>query len=252
MKPLVVLALVILAPPAFATGELEPGADVAAPPPGSEAQAAEAPGEGQRSADAPPQPAQERTEQAEQPADAPQASPAGQARAEPAETAEPEPEPAPAGRVARAAFTTAVVDREPTATVDRLTTDSGEVLFFTELVGLNGQTVAHRWEFQGEVVAEVEFDVGGPRWRVHSSKQLQPGWTGRWTVHVVDGAGRVLHSAAFDYVPAPASTESKPEAEPAGAVPVPAAPEDGAAEDGAAEDSAEPDAFRPAGAPQPE
>ena len=48
-------------------------------------------------------------------------------------------------------------------------------------------------------MAEVSFDVGGNRWRIHSSKNLQPIWLGKWTVTVVDDEQRVLATHEFDY-----------------------------------------------------
>jgi hypothetical protein len=47
----------------------------------------------------------------------------------------------------------------------------------------------------------VPFVVSGPRWRVYSTKELEPGWTGKWTVRVEDESGRVLHTQSFSYVP---------------------------------------------------
>lgn len=118
------------------------------------------------------------------------------------------PEAAPTGEVARATFTSEVVDREPVDTIDRLSTDHVQILFFTELRGLRGQTVTHRWEHGGEVLAEVPFEVGGDRWRVFSSKKLLPGWVGEWSVAVLDSEGRVLAARSFEYVATPpASSE---------------------------------------------
>ncbi len=105
-------------------------------------------------------------------------------------------------RVTRSQFTSAVRDREPVDRVDVLTNDRRRVYFFTELHGLAGQTVTHRWSWQGRVMAEIRFPVGGPRWRVWSSKNLLPAWTGTWEVSVLDGQGRVLHRARLRYVPA--------------------------------------------------
>jgi hypothetical protein len=58
------------------------------------------------------------------------------------------------------------------------------------------------WERDGAEVARVPFYVGGARWRVYSSKQLDPEWTGEWSVTVVDESGRELHQEGFSYVPA--------------------------------------------------
>lgn len=101
--------------------------------------------------------------------------------------------------VARAVFTTGIKDREP---VDSVTTVSGtqtKVYFFTEIRGLSGHTVTHRWEFGGKPMASVEFHIGGPRWRVWSSKTLLPRWKGDWQVAVVDQDGKVLDTKTFSY-----------------------------------------------------
>lgn len=91
--------------------------------------------------------------------------------------------------VARAQFTTAIEDREPVDQVHRLGTEHDRVVFFTELRGLEGRRVTHRWVHDGEVEARVDFEVGGPRWRVWSSKDLIPEWSGTWIVEVVDDEG---------------------------------------------------------------
>lgn len=104
--------------------------------------------------------------------------------------------------IARAQFTTAVVDHEPTDNITTLTNDHSTVYFFTEIVGAQGETYTHRWEYEGQQMAEVTFNVGGPRWRVYSSKNLKPEWTGTWTVTVLDSAGNPVKVASFDLVEA--------------------------------------------------
>ena len=116
------------------------------------------------------------------------------------------PAPLPPDAVARAQFTSEVVSREPTDSLDQLSTEHDRVFFFTEFVGLQGHSLVHRWEYGGEVMANVPFEVGGPRWRVYSSKTLAPEWIGEWTVTVLDEAGRVLARHTLEYmqpVPAP-------------------------------------------------
>ena len=101
--------------------------------------------------------------------------------------------------VARAVFTSAVQNREPTDTVTSLSNTNNKIYFFSELTGLGGQTVTHRWEYQGKTMGEVKFDVGGPRWRVWSSKTLLPQWTGEWRVSIIDGAGNKVGEGTFNY-----------------------------------------------------
>jgi hypothetical protein len=112
---------------------------------------------------------------------------------------------APTGKVSRSAFTSEIADREPVDQITALENDATSIYFFSELVGLEGQTVVHRWEHNGEMLAEVPFEVGGPRWRVYSSKKLDPLWLGEWSVRVVDGAGNELSLDRFTYSEAEAA-----------------------------------------------
>ena len=94
--------------------------------------------------------------------------------------------------VERSQFTTAIVDREPTDNVVTLTNNSDKIYFFSELANLKGHTITHRWEYQGKLMAEIKFDVKSNHWRVYSSKNIKPGWTGEWTVELVDENGTPL------------------------------------------------------------
>jgi hypothetical protein len=105
--------------------------------------------------------------------------------------------PVPDAYVARAVFTSAVVNREPVDQVVSLDENATEVSFFTDLRNLQGRTVIHRWEFEGEVISEVNIQVGGPRWRAYSIKSLNPGEEGKWTVFVIDESGWPLHASIF-------------------------------------------------------
>ena len=103
------------------------------------------------------------------------------------------------GSVVRSAFTREIDEREPMENLQNLTNDNVQVKFFTELRDMSGQTAIHRWEYDGKVVAEVEFNVKGPRWRVWSSKSFVPQWTGNWKVSIVNGAGEVISEKTLSY-----------------------------------------------------
>jgi len=105
------------------------------------------------------------------------------------------------GRVTRASFTSEIIDREPQDSITRLSNEHFGIVFFTELRDLDGQTVSHVWGREGAEMARVLFVVNGPRWRVYSTKKLEPSWTGEWTVRVEDESGRVLHTESFSYTP---------------------------------------------------
>jgi len=103
--------------------------------------------------------------------------------------------------VSRSAFTTAIQDREPVDQVQKLQADKDKIYFFTEIRGMSGHTVSHKWMFNGQEMATVSFNIGADRWRTWSSKTLSPSWLGKWTVDVVDEGGNVLAQESFDYVP---------------------------------------------------
>lgn len=96
------------------------------------------------------------------------------------------------GVVARSIFTTLIDNREPVDKVKQVPEQTNDVFYFTELRDMAGQTAKHRWEYKGKVVAEVKFNVRGPRWRVWSKKSFTPGWAGDWKVSVVNGADEVI------------------------------------------------------------
>lgn len=103
-------------------------------------------------------------------------------------------------RVARGLFSTNIIDREPVDQVIILTNAVKQIYFYTDLRNYQGQTITHRWEFEGKLVTEKKFEVGGARWRVYSHKDLNPTMIGTWTVVVSDGRGWPVYAAIFQYV----------------------------------------------------
>ncbi|MBE9516532.1 MAG: DUF2914 domain-containing protein [Proteobacteria bacterium] len=117
------------------------------------------------------------------------------------------------GKVARANFASAIEDREP---IDKLTESSNnKIYYFTELRDMEGQSVTHRWEHDGKVVAEVPFEIRGNRWRVYSSKRMIPELKGEWKASVIgsDGATLSMNTITMDNIQAeeqaaPAATDT--------------------------------------------
>jgi hypothetical protein len=103
------------------------------------------------------------------------------------------------GIVTRADFTSGVIDREPIDSLTEVTNDRRTIAFFTELRNMSGESISHRWEYKGQVMADVPFQVGGPRWRVWSTKKMHEFWLGDWTVSVVGADGSVLETKSFRY-----------------------------------------------------
>ncbi len=103
------------------------------------------------------------------------------------------------GHVGRAIFTTEIDDREPQDNIRELPNTYRKIYYFTELRDMAGQTVTHRWTYKGRTMAKIRFKVRGSRWRVYSSKALEPHLVGQWKASVVDSSGRTLSSGSFRY-----------------------------------------------------
>jgi hypothetical protein len=110
---------------------------------------------------------------------------------------------APSGTVKRAVFCTGVTEREPVDEVATLAAPAAQVYFFTEIIGMAGKTVTHKWSLDGSAMGEVPISIGADRWRCYSVKTLAPTMTGTWTVTVVDGEGMTLVEKTVTYTAAP-------------------------------------------------
>ncbi|HBF09472.1 MAG: hypothetical protein CMD81_04190 [Gammaproteobacteria bacterium] len=73
-------------------------------------------------------------------------------------------------------------------------------VFFTQLTGLNGQTVSHNWYYDDVLAASVKIKVGSDSWRASSNKRVDLGTLGQWKVEVVDAQGQVLARQSFNVV----------------------------------------------------
>ena len=100
--------------------------------------------------------------------------------------------------VLRALLTTGIENREPVDEIVSLDKNRERIYFFTELTGMKGKVIKHRWEFQDKVMGVVNFNVGSDQWRCYSSKNLSPEWTGIWTVTIVDEKDNVLTQTYFE------------------------------------------------------
>jgi hypothetical protein len=134
-------------------------------------------------------------------------------------------------QITRAAFTSAISGREP---VDQLTHISAgqQVYYFTELVGLQGHVINHKWERNGAFQLGLQFPVSGSPWRVNSSKSISVNLPGVWTVTVQNDDGSILRRdtlvvdpamPAPTAMPAAPSVQSPPAIQPAPAVQPPPA-----------------------------
>ena len=127
------------------------------------------------------------------------------------------------GSVVRSIFTTGVQNREPVDKLNNSASDTKQVFYFSELRDMSGQMATHRWEHDGKVIAEVKFNVRGPRWRVWSSKSFVPSWAGDWKVSVVNGAGETISEELISLSGIPHQNVT-PESEAAATAPIESSP----------------------------
>ena len=102
--------------------------------------------------------------------------------------------------ISKAVFALDIKDRAPINIIEELDNSLGKIYFFTNIRNLQGQRVKHRWIYNNKVMAEVDFNVNGPRWRVWSSKNLWPTWLGEWTVEVLNSKDEVFFKKEFNYI----------------------------------------------------
>lgn len=78
--------------------------------------------------------------------------------------------------------------------------EGSRLFFFTQITNMAEQTVAHKWYFEGQEVAQIEINVGSSSWRASTNKLITPNTLGAWRVDAVDANGRVLASQPFEMV----------------------------------------------------
>ena len=100
--------------------------------------------------------------------------------------------------VSRSAFTREIVAREPAEASVEFPSDVGEVYFFTQILDAGkSEEIVHRWDYNGETVAEVSLHVEGPSWPTWSSKKVMPHQLGAWSVTVITAEGDAIETANF-------------------------------------------------------
>ena len=71
-----------------------------------------------------------------------------------------------------------------------------KLYFFTEVNGLKGKMVRHKWYFQNQLQADVELSIFADRYRTYSSKNIAALQLGEWRVELV-AEGKTLASKQF-------------------------------------------------------
>jgi hypothetical protein len=108
--------------------------------------------------------------------------------------------------VALAQFTTKISKRYPADNVALHQAPHQAITFFTEVQGLAGRILTHRWIYQGRVQYQADFKIRGASWKSWSTQMLPVEKPGEWTVEIVDDSGTVLTTRSLDYEPIETAT----------------------------------------------
>lgn len=104
--------------------------------------------------------------------------------------------------VQRAQLTSAIENKEPVDDLGALVfgrpATIEKVFYFTHVTDMSNETLVHRWTLNGNIVAEVELNIGSENWRTYSSKRIAPSMDGNWKVEVVHD-GNIIDSHEFVY-----------------------------------------------------
>lgn len=98
--------------------------------------------------------------------------------------------------VKRAVICSGVSNHEPTDSLTAIPSSTNRVFFFTEIAGLEGKTIIHRWIKDGAKVADVRISLATNRYRCHSSRSVA-GKSGHWSVQVLGEDGQPLVERSF-------------------------------------------------------
>jgi hypothetical protein len=103
--------------------------------------------------------------------------------------------------VAMAQITTTISRRYPADEIKALGNPHQPISFFTEVHGMSGKEVTHRWFHGDELVFEAAFTIRGDAWRVWSTQLLPKNMPDEWKVEAVDDKGDVLATRELTYQP---------------------------------------------------
>ncbi|MBL4631620.1 MAG: DUF2914 domain-containing protein [Paraglaciecola sp.] len=96
-----------------------------------------------------------------------------------------------AAHVERGQLTSSIENTEPTDNLEGVVQGQNNkmkrVYFFTQVTGVSGQQIIHRWLFEGIEKAAVTLNIGSDNWRTYSSKNLPSYLPGKWQVQVWTG-----------------------------------------------------------------
>lgn len=104
-----------------------------------------------------------------------------------------------AGPVSRAAVTTELDSQaRPVSNLSTVDSTVNEVIFYTEIEGMSGETILHRWIHNGNTIATINIQIRSNAARTWSTASIDSSKVGSWEVQVLNSGGQVLMAQNFD------------------------------------------------------
>ncbi|WP_233080724.1 DUF2914 domain-containing protein [Rheinheimera soli] len=74
-----------------------------------------------------------------------------------------------------------------------------QLALYSEIKGLNGQTIEHLWYYEGKLMTRIKLPVKLDYWRTYSRKEFDASQKGEWRVEILDPQQNLLFSHHFHY-----------------------------------------------------
>ncbi|MBU1618923.1 MAG: DUF2914 domain-containing protein [Gammaproteobacteria bacterium] len=78
-------------------------------------------------------------------------------------------------------------------------TAAPQLALYSEIKGLNGQSIEHLWYYEGKLMTRVKLPVKLDYWRTYSRKEFDSSQKGEWRVEILDPQQNLLFSHHFHY-----------------------------------------------------
>lgn len=74
-----------------------------------------------------------------------------------------------------------------------------QLALYSEIKGLNGQSIEHLWYYEGKLMTRIKLPVKLDYWRTYSRKEFDSSQKGEWRVEILDPQQNLLFSHHFHY-----------------------------------------------------
>ncbi|WP_157833760.1 DUF2914 domain-containing protein [Hydrogenovibrio kuenenii] len=102
--------------------------------------------------------------------------------------------------ISRAKLTNTIIDKEPGSLfAETVPKYVRKIYFFSQIQNAKGQTLYHRWLYNGQIMATIPLTVRSNNFRTWSSKRLSSAWSGDWAVEILNSQKQPIFRLNFKY-----------------------------------------------------